>query len=434
MTRQINLIGQHLAEQGSIKVAIYLPNSIELLVALFACSFYPNLTTVLIPFPAGDDELISMIRRSAVDTVITASGSFPFDSVVGAYPSLRQLIWVVDQGSSHLDWNEIPQGMGGSVNVSTWKDIIQDAPASAGAELPEADPSMAPSDVVVFWQAKPGEMEEMVRFTQGNLVAGVAGQIHALPSRDRLNPSDLFLPANSLVNSHTLTLTLAALYSNASVALNSVAGQSLDLEVATQGIAPTVVAASPKTLLRTHEESAGKLTSVLARAAHALSTRTLTQDGIFSPGNVLSPFSSGARPSIGTTPGKLRLLYVAERAGADEPHLSSKVLSDLRIVTGARVVYALGASKVAGAVSQTAMFDYRLDDGGKGHFGAPLTSVEVYLKDKGSLRTTDDKVEGEVSLYVSLFSWCFFVFFFGARLLGGCHRTPASPLEGGGRG
>ena len=396
ITRQINLIGQHIAEQGGIRVAVYLPNSIELLATLFACSFYPNLTTVLIPFDVSSDELISMLRRSAADTVVTASGAFPFDEVVSAYPSLRQLIWVVDQGSSHLDWHEVPEGMGGSVNVATWQDIIRDAPESAGAELLPVDAGSTPKDVVAFWQSKPGQMEEMVRFTQANLVAGIAGQLASLPTKERLNPSDLFLPADSLIHVHTLTVTLAALYSNASVALNSVAGQSPDLVLATQGIAPTVIVASPTTLLKTHEESTRKLGSALAKAAHALSTRTLTQEGRFSPSNLLSPFSSGARANVGSTPGKLRLIYVAERAGAGLPHLSSQVLSDLRIFTGARIVYALTAAKVAGAVSQTAYYDYRVDGGGKGHFGAPLTSVEVFLKDAGVMRPSVSKGVGVV--------------------------------------
>lgn len=403
LTRQVNVIGGHLAEQATndgLKVAIYLPNSIELLVALFACAFQSNLTAVLIPFDSPDDELISMLRRAEVDTVITASGHFPFDKVVKSYPSLKQLVWVVDEGSSHLDWNEVPEGMGGAVNVTTWREILNDYPEAEGVELLSADDTEKPGDVITFWQSKPGEIEEMVTFTQANLVSGIAGQLAALPARERLNPSDLFLPADSLAHIHTLTVTLAALYSNASVAFNSVAGSSPDLVLATQGIAPTVIVASPQTLLRTHGESSGKLGG-LANLAHSLSTRTLTQDGIFSPSNLLSPLSSSARASVGTTPGKLRLIYVAERAGAGAPHLSSQVLSDLRIFTGARIIYALASAKVAGAVSQTAFFDYRLDKAGAGHFGAPLTSVEVFLKDKGGLKTTDDKIEGEVSLSLS---------------------------------
>ncbi|KAL4728596.1 hypothetical protein ACLX1H_005347 [Fusarium chlamydosporum] len=395
ITRQINLIGQHIAEAGGIRVAIYLPNSIELLVALFACSFYPNLTTVLIPFDVSNEELVSMLRRSAADTMITAPGAFPFDAVVNAYPSLRQLIWVTDEGSNHMDWNEVPEGTGSKINVATWQDILRDSPAHAGSELPAINPEKTPSDLVTFWQTKPGEVEEMVRFSQANLVSAISAQLAAIPTKERINPSDLFLPADSLTNIYTLVLTLGALYSNASIALNSVTGKSSDLVLATQGVAPTVLVASPETLLKTHGESTSRLGSALANASHVISTRSLALEGVHSTSNLLSGFSR-ASPSLGTTPGKLRLVLVAERAGSDTPLLSANVLSDLRIFTGARVVYALTAAKVAGAISQTAFYDYRLPTDAKTHFGPPLTSVEVYLKDSGVHKTTDDKIEGQI--------------------------------------
>ncbi|RGP65421.1 amp-dependent synthetase ligase [Fusarium longipes] len=395
ITRQINLIGQHIAEAGGIRVAIYLPNSIELLVTLFACSFYPNMTTVLIPFDVSNEELVSMLRRSAADTMITAPGAFPFDAVIKAYPSLRQLIWVTDEGSNHMDWNEVPEGTGGNLNVATWQDIIRDSPAHVGSELPAIDPEKTPSDLVTFWQTKPGEIEEMVRFSQANLVSAISAQLAAIPTKERISPFDLFLPADSLTNVYTLVLTLGALYSNASVALNSVAGKSPDLVLATQGVAPTVLVASPETLLKTHEESTSRLGSALANVSHVMSTRSLALEGVHSTSNLLSGFSS-ASPSLGTTPGKLRLVLVAERAGSNTPLLSANILSDLRIFTGARVVYALTAAKVAGAISQTAFYDYRLPTDAKTHFGPPLTSVEVYLKDTDVHKTTDDKIEGQI--------------------------------------
>lgn len=396
ITRQINLIGQHIADQGGIRVAIYLPNSIELLTSLFACSFQKNITAVLIPFNVADDELVSMLRRSAVDTLITATGSFPFDDVVKAYPALRQLIWVVDEGSAHMDWNEVPEGIGGSVSVATWQDILRDAPESAGTEIPALDTENAPTDVVTFSPSKAGQYE-MVRFTQANLVSGIAGQIAAIPTKERLGVADVVLPADPLTNVHTLTVVLSALYSNSSVALNSVAGQTADLTLSTQGVSPTVILASPGSLLRVHSESMKKLGG-LGSASHYLASKSLTQQGVLSPTNSLSGFASSAKPAIGKLPSKLRLIYVAERVGAATPQLSPQALSDLRALTGARVVYALSSPKVAGAVTQTAFFDYRVGGDGKTHFGAPLTSTEILLKDMGSHKTTDDKVEGEVNI------------------------------------
>ena len=99
-------------------------------------------------------------------------------------------------------------------------------------------------------------------------------------------------------------------------------------------------------------------------------------------------------------------MYVGERAGASggSAQLDATALSDLRVFTGARVVYALTAARVAGAVSQTALFDYRVGKDGKGHFGAPVTSVELLLKDSGAHKTTDNDVAGEVS-FVPTYDW-----------------------------
>lgn len=395
MTRQINLIGKHILDQGGARVAVYLPNSVEFMATLFACAFY-NLTIVLVPFDQPDDAIISMLRRAAVDTVVSLPGSFPFDAVVKSYPSLRQVIWVVDEGNRHMDWNEVPKGMGGSVNVSTWQDIIQDSPADAGKELPPLQGQAEPQDITVFWPTKPGEMEEMVRFTTANIVAGIAAQLFAIPQSQRLGPSDLFLPADSLTSTYTLVLTLTALYSNASVAFNSATGD-MDLTVATRGIAPTVLVASPQTLLKTHAQATANVSSFLANKIHWLQTRTLTQSGVMPVASLITSLNDSLRPAIGRSPGKLRLVYTAERAGSGTtPPLSSAVLSDLRIFLGARIIYALTTAKVVGAVAQTQFYDYRVHEDRCSHFGPPVTSVEVLLRDSGELKTTDEKSEGEV--------------------------------------
>ncbi|KAL2176330.1 uncharacterized protein P884DRAFT_260867 [Thermothelomyces heterothallicus CBS 202.75] len=378
VTRQINLIGQHIADQGGNRVAIYLPNSVELLATLFACAFY-NLTAVILPFDEPADAVLSMLRRSAADTVVTAPGSFPFDAVANSYPSLRQLIWVVDEGSKHLDWNEIPQGTGGSVSVSTWQEIVNDGPVDAGKELPPLEGQKEPRDITVFWKPRPGQQEEMVRFTSANIVSGIAAQIFAIPTAQRMGPSDLFLPADSLANTHTLVLTLAALFSNASVAFNSVAAQADDLAVSTRGtVSPTILVATPAALLKTHQESVARInSSLVARIRHRLQVRKLTQHGVL--------------PTGSSNNSKLRLILTAERAGAGTPLLSTAVLTDLRAITGARIVYALTAAKVAGAATQTLFFDYRVFEGQQTHFGPPLTSTEILFRDMGEWKTTDEE-------------------------------------------
>ncbi|RYO74159.1 hypothetical protein DL766_010011 [Monosporascus sp. MC13-8B] len=396
ITRQIRLVGQHIASQGGSKIAIYLPNSVEFMATLFACSFY-NLTAILLPYDIPEAEIISMLQRSGADTVVTAPGAFPFDSVVKSYQALRQLIWVVDEGNQHLDWNEVPKGMGGSVNVSTWQDILNDNPPTAAGDLPEPGDKSEIKDVIFFYQYKSGALEEMVRFSQGNLVSAVSAQLAAVPTRARLSQADLFLPVASLSSSYTLVLTLTALFSNASVAFNSVAGPSADLVLATTGVAPTIVVATPQTLLKTHKESKRKITSLISQLSHWVQTRSLIQDGAMPAASFLARCNDSLRPEIGNTPGKLRLVYVAEAIGTDTPLLSESVLSDLRIFTGARVLYALVAPKVAGALTQTQYHDYRMQgDGAGSHFGPPVSSTEILLKDSPGHKVTDTNYTGEI--------------------------------------
>lgn len=115
--------------------------------------------------------------------------------------------------------------------------------------------------------------------------------------------------------------------------------------------------------------------------------------------NLLTKLNAPARATVGTAPGKLRLLFVSERAGLDSPPLSSEELSDLRIYTKARVLYALTAAKVAGAVAQTNVYDYRrglAPSNKNSHFGVPLSSLEIKLKDTPQHKTTDEATAGEV--------------------------------------
>lgn len=342
-----------------------------------------------------------MLRQSSADTVITVSGAFPLDNVVQSYPSLKQLIWVVEQGSSHLDWNEVPEGVGGKVNVSTWQDILNESPVTAGGDLPAEDAANSLSDVVLFWKSKSGSQEELIKFTQKNLVSAISAQLTAVPTTQRLSPADLFLSVAPLSASFPLVLTLAALYSNASVAFNSVAGSIADIELATGGVAPTVIVATPQTLQRTHAEASSKVSSGIASAAHWLQTRSLVQNGAMPVASLLSSYHDKIKPIIGTTPGKLRLVYVAESTGTGAPVLSEQTISDLRIFFGARIIYALTAAQVAGSVAQTQFNDYRvLGDGSGTHFGPPVSSVEIVLKDTGSHKTSDDgqNVEGQINV------------------------------------
>lgn len=79
--------------------------------------------------------------------------------------------------------------------------------------------------------------------------------------------------------------------------------------------------------------------------------------------------------------------------------MSSKDLSDLRVYTRARIAYALTAARVAGAVAQTNIYDYRVGDASTNkhsHFGVPLSSVEIKVRDTPHYKTTEEQAAGEL--------------------------------------
>lgn len=165
---------------------------------------------------------------------------------------------------------------------------------------------------------------------------------------------------------YPLTLALAALFSNASIALTSVAGPSVTLSSAFQNVSPTVIVASAETLAQTHRDKPFAPKGPVQKIDQLFQAREL---------------ASGTMPMTkGGMTHSLRLIYVSERVGAESMPLNSSQLFDLKLWTGARIVYALTAANVAGAVAQTNAYDYRTNPGDiYSHFGPPLSCLEVKL-------------------------------------------------------
>lgn len=245
-----------------------------------------------------------------------------------------------------------------------------------------------------------------------NIVAGVSALISCLPAQQRFNPSDLLLPVDSLHAIYPLSLTLAALHSHASVALNSVAGPGSDLDLTTRTVAPTIIVASAETISRYHAKVKAQTNDGFYAIWHWFQARALAAGRMSNGSFINKPVVGPAGPSIATSPGKLRLVFVSEGAQSDSPPLTSSDLSDLRIFTGARFIYALTASRVAGAVASTNLYDYRRDEDGGGdgidgaagtrrkcsHFGVPMSCLEIRLLDTPQYKTMDQGCpKGEVS-------------------------------------
>lgn len=201
----------------------------------------------------------------------------------------------------------------------------------------------------------------------------------ALPHSQRLGPSDLLLPLVPLTDQYSLTLVLAAFFSNSSIALTSVSGAKVNYAAAFRGVKPTVVVASTQTLSKLHSERAATPGSLAHQITHWRRARSL---------------AAGSMPKVAGVSPRPRLIYTFERPMSGITPLTSKQVSDLRIFTGAYIIHAFTVPTVAGAISQTNMLDYRMANESHAtaatHYGPPLSSVEIKLVDTAGHKNTDD--------------------------------------------
>lgn len=234
---------------------------------------------------------------------------------------------------------------------------------------------------------------QYTKLVDQNLVSGIAALGAALPRNTRLTPSDLLLSIDSLSRSYTLCLTLALLYVNGSVAFNSVAGEVVDFTLATDSLSPTIIVASSHTMSDFHAQLGPQL-NPLAKLGRYIERRAL-QTGVMPSRSIFSKLG-GNVADASVSLDKLRLLVIPHRIDENSSNmLTSEQLTDLRLYTGARIVYALTFANVAGAICQTNPYDYRIHSG-PSHFGPPVGSVEIkltgYDEKSGSERATEGQV------------------------------------------
>ena len=162
ITKEIAIIGKHLQDRNANRVAVYLPNSIEFLAVLFAGAFY-GFTPILIPYNQPQQALVELLIQTGADTLVAEAGSFPLADISQGASGLRSIVWTVEKTNRHMDWSEVPEGIGGKIDVAVWHELVQEQ-KSAAASLPAA--SGKPPGVVFLWQETVGKPAEVVEFTQ----------------------------------------------------------------------------------------------------------------------------------------------------------------------------------------------------------------------------------------------------------------------------
>ena len=154
ITQEINVIGQHIKSGNGKIVAVCLSNSVELLASIFgrltchqlmmrahidiAAAFY-GFQVVVVPQHLAPDALTNILSESKADSLIAETGRLELDTVAKSCPNLLHVLWVTNEGSRHMGWNEVPEGIGGKVEISVWHELVEEKKGSTSAEVLSLD-------------------------------------------------------------------------------------------------------------------------------------------------------------------------------------------------------------------------------------------------------------------------------------------------------
>lgn len=112
--------------------------------------------------------LAKILKETQADVLVAAAGAIPLEELLSHYANLKQVIWVAERSSRHMEWNEVPEGVGGKADIAVWHDVIDEKADSASSDPPaNASDNTTPS-VIAIWQGSANALEnyELVEFTQ----------------------------------------------------------------------------------------------------------------------------------------------------------------------------------------------------------------------------------------------------------------------------
>lgn len=110
--------------------------------------------------------LAQALTRSGSSVLIAAAGTLSLKDVLKHSSGLKQVIWVVERTSRHMDWNDVPDGVGGSPEIAVWHDIIDDKTSTSDLP-PQSSDEAKPNILIVHKHSRAGSEElEIVEFTQ----------------------------------------------------------------------------------------------------------------------------------------------------------------------------------------------------------------------------------------------------------------------------
>ena len=129
-------------------------------------SVFNGLTPILIPYDTEVARVADILKDSVADCLVAAAGSVSLEGLLSQFPDLRQVIWVAEPTSRHMDWDEVPEGVGGKAEVAVWHDIVEDKGNSTSLEMSLSTPDQKPPNVVIISRNTESQNYHSVEYLQ----------------------------------------------------------------------------------------------------------------------------------------------------------------------------------------------------------------------------------------------------------------------------
>lgn len=105
----------------------------------------------MIPHNLDPKKLGSYLKKVQAELLIAEAGAVDLTVITSGNEQLKDVIWVAKEGSRHMDWNEVPAKLAGSVKVAVWHELVEERKKLDDTEVPAYDPKSATPSITAFW-------------------------------------------------------------------------------------------------------------------------------------------------------------------------------------------------------------------------------------------------------------------------------------------
>lgn len=372
------LLQETRGQNQSSTVCILATNSVESLLTIFAAILYNIPISIIHTDSESLAKLELLLQAANPFAILVADETLLKDVLLEKYtPHLRRILYT----GAPLE-GPIPL----SISVGQWNTVINNAhlgTASTDIQLPDEQNFGAPVRVV-YPNANGGAA--VAEFFHHNIAAAIASNIKFLPKSHQWTPEDTVLLFASQFSVYTLVAQLSTLISHATLAF-----------VDHESVLPSAVLESVKpTILINDNYSTLSLLNLsqsltLGQEIRLALNRAALSRGSLNKTPVVEYFKS-VRQIFSSTlvyPGQQEAIAASDNSKAIDDLLTCEDSNTIRALAGAHLFHALTTPLIASPISQTTIWDYRLEtpDTFKGkpvisvNFGPVVSCIEARLVD-----------------------------------------------------